>query len=70
MLKGWGIAKMGDGWKNNRNDYFKDRNRGGSRPYDELVQDVPSGVPPDAWARYVEWRRGEIGQVNLTIFLC
>lgn len=26
------------------------------------MRDNPDGVPPDAWARYVEWRRGEVGQ--------
>lgn len=61
--KTWTESKMGDGWKNKRLDMFKERNRGGSRPIQELVDDVPGGVPADAWERYVGWRRGDIGKV-------
>ena len=30
----------------------------GVTPEHEIVTDVPNGVAPDAWARYVKWRVG------------
>ena len=67
FLKKFALGKMGDGWKNKRLELFNTRDGGGSRPMQELVDDIPGGVPPDAWERYVLWRRGDIGKVYLII---
>ena len=57
-----GVGKVGEGWKDQRNVFFNERNPMGVTPEHEIVANVPNGVPPDAWARYVRWRLGEIGQ--------
>ena len=62
--KTFGVGKVGEGWKDQRNRFFNERNPMGVTPEHEIAADVPRGVPPDAWARYVKWRVGEVGQAR------
>ena len=53
---------MGYGWKENRNGLFEKRWRKGARQIDELLADVPPGVPEDQWRRLCGWKTGTLGR--------
>ena len=61
-LKKITLQKIGEGWKEQRNRWFKKRHNGGATPLHELLADVPDGVPQDQWENFVAWKTGDLGQ--------
>ena len=43
---------------------FKDRVQEGARSRREVEEDVPDGVDPEQWRRYIGWRMPEVGQAR------
>ena len=61
-LKKITLMKVGEGWKETRNDWFNSRYRRGATPLEEIVADVPDGVPVDQWEKFVTWKAGPVGR--------
>ena len=58
------LIKMGDGWKNRKNHLYHIMDKDGMIPLQELIENMPDGVPPNDWASFVQYRRSQEGQVK------
>ena len=68
-MKNYGLKKIGDGWKSKRNTLFNNRNKLGDKTEEEVAAQIPSGVDPEQWKKFVKFRfspegrqRSEIGE--------
>ncbi|XP_028771638.1 uncharacterized protein LOC114728849 [Neltuma alba] len=50
------IKRLGVAWKNRRADLWRERKGDGTRPLQEILADVPGGVPKQDWFSYVYFR--------------
>ena len=63
-LKKFTKGMIGDNWKDERNKLYQLKSRKGTKPRAEVEADVPDGVDPDQWKRYIVWRMGDLGQTR------
>ena len=55
--KYYGLQKMNCAWKSLKNRLYDKRDCKGQTPLNELISNVPSGVPAESWERLVRYRR-------------
>ena len=61
-LKKFTKGMIGDGWKDERNKLYQLKSVKGTKPRAEVEADVPDGVDPERWRRYIGWRMGDLGK--------
>ena len=68
-MKNYALKKIGDGWKSKRNTLFNNRNKLGDKTEEEVAAQIPPGVDPEQWKKFVKFRfspegrqRSEIGR--------
>ena len=52
-LKKFTKSMIGDGWKDERNKLYKLKSGMGTKSREEVEADMPDGVDPEQWRRYI-----------------
>ena len=60
-LKKFAKGVVGDNWKDKRNKLYLLKSKKGTRSKEAVEADVPDGVDPAQWRRYIGWRMTELG---------
>ena len=63
-LKKFTKSMIGDGWKDERNKLYKLKSGMRTKSMAEVEADVPDGVDPEQWRRYIGWRMSDLGQAR------
>lgn len=60
----YAYKRMNEGWKSGKNRLYTKMEGDGTKTLGELISNVPSGVTPESWEKFVRYRRSPEGRVS------